>query len=74
MYKVKMKTKWMSPEVSCAPGAIMNVEDSIGRQLIDSGCAELISISKPEIEIGTVQPPENAMMQKPSARKPAKKR
>ncbi len=68
-----MKTRWMSPEISCAPGTIMDVEDSIGRQLIESGCAELISMSKPEHETAMIKPPENAMMPKPAARSPAKK-
>jgi hypothetical protein len=69
--KVRMKTRWQSPEVSCAPGTIMDVEDSVGRQLIESGCAELISMSN--IETAMVMPPENAMKPKPAARSPAKK-
>jgi len=71
MYKERMKTRWMSPEISCAPGTAMDVEDSVGRQLIESGCAELISMSK--IETQMVRAPENAMMPKPVARSPARK-
>ena len=61
----------MSPEISCAPGTIMDVEDFTGKQLVESGCAELISMSKTETQM--IRPPENAMMPKPAARSPAKK-
>jgi hypothetical protein len=71
MYKARMKTRRMSPEISCAPGTVMDVEDSVGIQLIESGCAELISMSK--IETQMVRAPENAMMPKPIAKSPVKK-
>jgi hypothetical protein len=74
MYKVRMKTRWMSPGVSCAPGTVLDVEDYIGIQLIESECAELISISKTETETQMIRIPENTMMPKPIAKKPVRKR
>lgn len=63
----------MAPGINHAPGTIVDVEDSTGRQLVESGCAELISMSRPEIETQMMQAPENAMMPKPTTRIPAKK-
>jgi hypothetical protein len=67
-----MKTRWMGPEVSCAPGTIMDIDDYTGKQLIELGYAELISTTRTETAMITSS--ENAMMPKPAARKPVRKR
>ena len=67
MYKVRMKTRWQAPGINHKPGDTVDVEDYIGRQLVDSRCADLISISR--IETQMIQPPENAMMPKSKPRK-----
>ena len=64
MYKVRMKKIWQAPGISHKPGDVLDVEDYIGRRLIESECAELISI-----ETQMIQAPENAMQRKPVTRK-----
>jgi hypothetical protein len=68
MYKVKMKTIMMGPNIRAMPGDIIDVDNDMGRHLVKSGSAELIKII--EIETAMIQPVENAMLQKPKGRKP----
>ena len=70
MYKVKMKTLMMGPNIRVMPGEIIDVDDDLGRHLIKSGSAELINITQKEIETTMFQAPENAMLPKPKGRKP----
>lgn len=70
MYKIKMKTLMMGPNIRVMPGEIINVDDDMGRHLIKSGSADLISITPEEIETAIIQPIENAMIPKARGRKP----
>ena len=67
MYKVRIKTIMMGPNIRYMPGDVIDVEDSIGIQLINSRYAELITESQ------MIQPPENAMMSKAVSRKPGRR-
>ena len=70
MYKVKMKTLMMGPNIRVMPGEIIDVDDDMGRHLVKSGSAELIKIIPEEIETTIIQPIENAMLPKSRGRKP----
>ena len=78
MYKVKMKTLMMGPNIKVKPGEVITVDDTTGAQLIESRSAELIevipeTIQSAKIETAMLQPPENAMVKKATARIPKKK-
>ncbi len=77
MYKVRMKTKWARPDGNNRIGDTLTLPDELGRQLIESGSADLIEIiPEKKIESAVVKPPEAAVMPKPiaktQARAPAK--
>lgn len=75
LYKVKLKTLWVGPEINYRQGDTLTLEDSLGKQLIESGSADLIEIIQEKaIESAIIQAPENAMMPKATVRKPAGKR
>lgn len=74
MYKVKHRKNWAGPGICHRPGDILDVPDSLGRHLVDSGSASLIEIiTERVIESTVIQPPENAMMPKPRAGRKARR-
>ena len=75
MYKVRLKTRWSGPGINHKPGDILDLQDILGKGLIESGSADLIEIiSEKVIESAVIQPIEKAVMPKPTARKPVRKR
>jgi len=75
MYKVKMKSIWSGPGINHRPNDVLDLDDLTGKQLVDSGSATLIEIiPEKRIESAIFKPPETAMMPKPVAKSPAKRR
>lgn len=69
LYKVKLKTIMMGPNIRVMPGEIIDVDDATGRQLIALKSADLIKIIPEGIETAMIQPTENAMMPKAKGRR-----
>jgi hypothetical protein len=73
MYKVRMKTKWARPDGNNRIGDTVTLPDELGRQLVESGSADLIEIiPERKIESAVVKPPETAVMPKPAAKSPTR--
>ena len=74
LYKVRLKTRWSGPGINHKPGDVLDLDDSLGKGLIESGSADLIEvISEKVIESAVIQPIEKAVMPKPVARKPVRR-
>lgn len=69
MYKIKMKTIMMGPNIRAMTGDIIDVDDDMGKHLIKAKSADLIKIIPDETETAMIQPVENAMLQKPKGKK-----
>ena len=61
---VVMKTTKAGPDGNAMPGDKVEVDEKIGKQLVECGFAYAVG----PVEVASVQPPENAQIKTPRAR------